>query len=135
MSALRIGLLGMLAFLGACASTALKEREAARLAEFERYAGAPVEEIRAFQLRDFTSLGDTRLVVWTGVNRAYLLRLRAPCTGLEFQERIAITSTHSVVSRRFDTVRFEREQCRIDEIRPVDYKALKQARRAAKDES
>lgn len=120
--------------LAACTTTAaFRERQNAELARYEAHAGAPVDEIRAFTGVDqWQSLSPTKLAIWTSVNRAYLLTLRAPCNGLEFQSAIGISSTNNIIMRRFDKVVFENQQCFIEEIRPVDYKAMKQQRRADK---
>lgn len=121
--------------LSACTtSAAFRERQNAELARFEAHAGAPVDKIHAFTGVDqWQSLSPTKLAIWTSVNRAYLLTLRAPCNGLEFQSAIGISSTNNIIVRRFDKVVFENQQCFIEEIRPVDYKAMKQQRRSEKD--
>ncbi len=123
--------------LGGCATGAqYRERQDAELALFQRHAGAPVDRIRTyFGIDGWKALSPTKLAIWTTVNRAYLLTLGAPCSGLEFQQSIAISSTNNTVHRRFDTVRFEHQTCFIDTIEPVDYKALKLARRADGEKS
>lgn len=132
-----LGAAGLLLALSACASSGgYLERQDAELGLFERHAGEPVERVRAFQGVDqWQSLSPMKLVIWTGVSRAYLLTMRAPCTGLEFQKAIVVTSTNNIIDVHFDSVRFERQVCYLSEIRPVDYKALQQERRGAKDES
>lgn len=118
------------ALLGACASSAeYRARQDARLAAYETYAQAPVKQIRMYTgLDHWDALAPDRLVVFMGVNRAYLLSLRGPCPGLEFQQGIGISSSNGVIHARFDKVTFEHQKCYIDEIRPVDYKALKRER-------
>lgn len=131
MHAIRVATVACLAVaLGACASAGeYRAKQDARLATYEKYAGEPVKEIRMYTgLDHWDALAPDRLVVFMGVNRAYLLNLRAPCSGLEFQQGIGISSSNGVVHARFDKVTFEHQICYIDEIRPVDYKALKRER-------
>ena len=115
--------------LAACASPGPRAREAERLAEFESVAGAPVESFQFWDMQRWEVLGPSSVGVWTRVNEAWLITVETPCPGLEFANVIGVTSTLNRVSRAFDAIRFEQQRCRIDEIRPVDGKALKQLRR------
>jgi hypothetical protein len=131
MHAIRAVVLASVALvLGACASSAeYRARQDARLATYEKFAREPVKEIRMYTgLDHWDALAPDRMVVFLGVNRAYLLSLRAPCSGLEFQQAIGISSSNGVIHARFDKVTFEHQICYIDQIRPVDYKALKRER-------
>ena len=121
----------------ACSTSAgLRVGEDAQLARFERHAGAPVERINTYSGLDrWQSLAPDKLAIWIGVNRVFLLTLRAPCSGLEFQQALAITSTNNIIDRRFDRVQVDGLSCFISEIRPVDYKALKQEERAEHSDS
>ncbi len=121
--------------VGGCASVGeeFRARQDAELARFEQFAGEPVERVRTLTGVDrWQSLSPSHLVIWTTVNRAFLLTLRAPCHGLEFQTAIRITESNNIISRRFDRVQFEEQSCYIEQIRPVDYKAVKVARREEK---
>jgi hypothetical protein len=111
-------------------------RENAELARFERHAGAPVERINTYTgLDQWRSFSPDKLAIWTGVNRVFLLTLRAPCSGLEFQQTLAISSSNNIIDRRFDKVHVDGLVCFIAEIRPVDYRALKQEERANRHHS
>lgn len=102
-----------------------RERQDASLALYEKHAGAPVDRVRSMHRMDrWRSLGPDRLVIWTSVNKAWLFTLRAPCTGLEFTQSIRVSSSIGIVDRRFDKIIVERDECFIEEIRPVDYRAL-----------
>lgn len=122
MAAVAIGALGLLA---GCAGPSPREREAARLAQFESVAEPPVDSFRFWTLHKWESLGPEAIAVWTRLNEAYLLRVERPCFGLEYARAIAVSSTANTVTRRFDTVNFDHQKCRIAEIRPVDAKAVK----------
>ena len=127
--------LGLLAASG-CASSlpSPSERDARRLEEFERHAGAPVEEFHFWQMDRWESLGREAIAVWVNPNEAYLIRVRQPCAGLDFADGVGVTSTGRRVNRNFDYVTFEHQRCQIAEIRPVDVKGLKAERRADNDD-
>lgn len=108
------------------------QREAEQLERYREFAGAPVKDFHFWQLVRWEVLGQYDLVVWTNPREAYLLHVARPCSGLDFAQTIALTSTQQRVFARFDSVLFENQRCRIAEIRPVDGKAYKQARREAK---
>lgn len=115
--------------LTACAGPGPRERMAERLLEFERHAGAPVRDFHFWDIDHWEALGADTIVVWTRVNEAWLIRVKRPCNGLEYASVVGLSSTNNRVSRSFDAVLFEHQRCRIDEIRPVDGRALKVERR------
>lgn len=119
--------------LGACAIAQEKrERDAAALKEFEQYAGPPIKRIRSFMPVDrWRSFDDQTIAIWIGVNQAYLLTLRQPCFDLHRQLTIGLTGRNGFIDAKFDRVEFGFERCRIEEIRPIDDKARKAARRVA----
>lgn len=130
----RIAILALtLAVVGCAAGGAgPADRDAAQLERYRAFAGAPVKDFHFWQLDRWEVLGDLELVVWTSPREAYLLQLQRPCTGLTFANTIALTSTQQRVYSRFDSVLFENQRCRISEIRGVDGKAYKAARRDEK---
>ncbi len=131
--------LTLLLALGACASGP-KQSDAERLALYQSYAGQPVDDFRYFgSLNGWTPLGDSALVVWTKPNQAYLLDLFGPCADLDYAPAISLSNLSSRVSARFDKVYVLgggggiRIPCRIETIRPLDVKALKQAQREMRE--
>ena len=124
--------------LPAGAQTLAKQEEA--LARFQQFAGEPLNKMPSFKLTDWRPLGKTHVAVFRGPTTAWLLTLREPCIGLDWARSIAITSTGGVVSPRFDRVVFRdgigagarREDCRIEEIRSVDYRKVRDAEKAAR---
>jgi len=127
-----VAVAGLVLAVSACStSSGFGSSHGAQLARFERHAGAPVERINTYSGLDrWQSLAPDKLAIWISVNRVFLLTLRAPCSGLEFQQALAITSSNNIIDRRFDRVHVDGLSCFISEIRPVDYKALKQEERA-----
>ena len=107
--------------------------EAKNLARFEQFAGTPVESFDMWKLYQWQSLGPDRLAVWSAVNKVWLLKVSTPCIRLEDTNSIKITSQmEHKVTARFDYVDFAAQHCQIQEIRPVDYTAMRKATAAAK---
>lgn len=125
--------LAMALTLGACGTIRLSEAE--NLALYEAHAGEPVKDFQYFgQINGWSPVGDSALAVWTKPSQAYLLELYGPCADLEYAPAISLSNMMSRVSARFDTVTVHggaggamRIPCRIETIRPLDVKALKQA--------
>ena len=79
-------------------------------------------------------------MVWTKPSQAYLLELFGPCTDLDYAPAISLSNSMGRVSSRFDSVRVlgggsstMRIPCRIETIRPLDLKALKQAQQELRE--
>jgi len=102
--------------------------EAKNLVRFEQFAGAPVESFDMWSLYRWQSLGPDRLAVWSAVNKVWLLRVSQPCIRLEDTNAIKITSQmEHKVTARFDYVDFAAQHCQIQEIRPIDYTAMRKS--------
>ena len=95
------------------------------------YAGAPVEEFTAFRFDGWQAVSPNQLVLWSDVNKAYLLQVWDTCPDLRFAYRIGVTSTAYTVSH-LDYVRVDHNRCPITAIRPIDLKKMNQDRAAAK---
>lgn len=128
---------GILA-VAACASTGMSTAD--RLALYRAHAGTPVMSFRLDTVNRFhrwTPLGDEALAVWTSTNQGHLLEFRSRCTGLGMAASISISNSAGRVSARFDSVRTrsaagtltQQVPCRIDTIRPLDGRSLRDAKR------
>ena len=124
-------IVGALALAGCTTNGALAKVKGER-AEFRYadYAGEPIDEFRSFRLDGWTSVARDQLVVWNGVNEAYLIKVWDTCRDLQFANYIGVTSTTSTISK-FEKVRVGDDTCPISEIRPIDVKQMKADRRAA----
>ena len=103
---------------------------AEKLANYKANAGEPVDKIRYFSLLGWDKLDDDHIVVTTRPSEQYLMRLSGPC--LDFAGGapvIAISSQAGWVSAKFDRVTASGSpmSCRIEEIRPVDVRAMRAA--------
>ena len=106
--------------------------QAQQLAKYEKFAGAPVNEFPMFSLWQWQIVGPEKVVVWPTVNTAYMLTVDKPCSRLQWTNALGVTQTQSMkVSTRFDFVTFEHQRCRIVEIQPIDYKAMRKDDAAA----
>lgn len=132
-------LLALTLSLGACSTTRMTSAETLTL--YKSHAGAPVKDFQYFgHISGWSPLGDSALTVWTKPNQAYLLELYGPCTDLDFAPAISMSNMAGRVSARFDNVYVHgggassiRLPCRIETIRPLDVKALKQAQKELRE--
>jgi hypothetical protein len=115
------------------ASAQTREKQEKRLAEYLPYAGEPVERFQFWDLIRYELVGEYQVIVWPRLNEAYLLTVDGPCNDLEWAHAIGVTSTVHQVHRRFDSVVAGDSKCRINEIRPIDYKKYLADRKDAKE--
>lgn len=112
-------------------------READRLALYRAHAGPPVRDFPYLRaLRQWTPLGPDALAIWLSPSRAYLLDV-ASCSDLPWAQAIQITESTGRVSARFDRViplgtASSGVPCRIEQIRPLDTHAIRDAERIAR---
>jgi len=119
-------LLAMALLSAACTGIPRRERDQEQLDRYLRYAGEPVDHITYLGHYDnWQPVARYQLVLWTGINDAYLITVRSPCENLQFAQRIAITQTVNTISSRFDAVVIKGWRCQISEIRPIDYLRLR----------
>ena len=117
------------AALAGCAGAVTKATGEQAEMRYRDYAGEPIDRFTAFSLDSWTAVSRNQLVVWTGINDAYLLTVWDHCDNLQFAERVAVKRTGSSVSK-FDSVQVKDQRCPISEIRRVDVKQMKVDRAA-----
>ena len=113
----------------ACASGPQRVRSDDTLAQYLGYAGEPVRGFTSFRLQSWQPLARDRLILWNGVNEAYLVTVWDSCPDLQFAHSIGVTSTGNQVTT-FDHVRVGRDRCPIRAIRPIDVRQMKADRAA-----
>lgn len=121
-----------LAVLPGCAST-LQKLNGPKL-NYNEYAGEPVKSFYLGNYDGWTPVSDDQLVIYSGVNKAYLIKVAGYCPDLKFANAIAVTSTGSHVDR-FEKVIVGRDRCLIGEIRPVDVKQMKEDRKLLREQA
>lgn len=119
------------ALLTGCAS-ALAKMSGPKL-NYAEYAGEPVKSFYMANFDGWSAVSKDQLVVWSGLNKAYLLTVTGYCPDLQFANTIAVTSTGNTVDR-FEKVIVGRDRCLISEIRPIDVKQMKADRKILRDE-
>ena len=93
------------------------------------YAGEPIRSFTSFRLQSWRPLSRNRLVLWAGVNEAYLVTIWNGCPDLQFANAIQVSSTGSQITT-FDHVEVGRDHCPISEIRPINVRQMKADRAA-----
>ena len=127
MKTLLVSIMAVLGLAG-CASNHLSDTD--RLALYQTHAGAPVKQIRYMEPMGWDRIDDQHVVLQMRPNESWLLRLTGPCltwsTGSPF---LGLSSFNGMTLTRFDKVVVPGGQisCMIDEIRPLDVKALRAA--------
>lgn len=96
---------------------------------YRNYAGTPVERITAFDVNGWTALSRNELVLWTGVNEAWLVTVWDSCRDLEYAQRIRVERTGASITR-LDRIGVGRDRCPISEIRPIDVRQMRADRSA-----
>jgi hypothetical protein len=123
----------LLAMTLAACSGGLRRAGAEMELKYTDYAGEPVERITTMRGVDsWTPVSRNQLVIWTGINEAWLITIWDNCPDLTFARGIRVTQTGSSISR-FEKVMVGRDTCPIREIRPVDIKQMRSDRKAAKE--
>lgn len=116
---------------GCAGGTAISRSEQA-MEKYEPYVGEPIKGFTAFRLDSWQSVDRDHLILWTGINDAWLITVGGSCPDLMFTDRIRVTSTGTQVST-FDKVIVRGDTCLIDTIQPIDVRRMKADRAAAKN--
>ena len=120
--------------LAGCATGRLSDTE--RLALYQQHAGAPVNQIRYLDPMGWDRIDDQHVVLMMRPNESWLLTLSGPClawsNGSPF---LGLSSFNGVSLSRLDKVIASGSQvsCLIQQIRPLDVKALRAAERARRE--
>jgi hypothetical protein len=121
----------LLALSAGCAGGLARKDDAVQF-RYQDYAGEPLDSVDSMgRVTGWTSVSRTQLVIWTGLNEAWLLKVWDTCRDLSFADSIAVSRSGSKITR-FDKVLVGEERCQITEIRRVDVKQMKADRAAAK---
>jgi len=122
-----VSALAAAALLAGCAS--LKKSQL----DYHEYTGEPVKSFYMSNFDGWAPVSKDELVVWAGINKAYLLKVTGYCPDLQFANAIAVTSTANTVDK-FEKVIVGKDRCFIQEIRPVDVKQMKADRKILREQ-
>ena len=125
-------ILSSVALLSGCAAT-LKKLNEPKL-NYTEYAGEPV---KSFYMRStdngWSPVSKDQVVVWAGINEAYLIKVAGYCPDLQFVNAIGVTNSAGTVDK-FEKIIAGRDKCFIEEIRPIDTKQMKADRKLMKEQ-
>ena len=92
----------VVAMLAGCAGGSPRVEHSETLGRYLDYAGEPVDRATSFRLDSWELVGRDRIVLWTGVNEAYLVTVWDTCRDLQFTQHIRVVSGIDNQIRRFD---------------------------------
>ncbi len=122
--------LAMIALLAAaCAGGPSLSQGDRVLAKYEPYIGEPIRGFTAFRQDSWQPVSRNQLILWTGINDAYLLTIAGGCPDLMFTNAISVTSTVSEIST-LDQVTVQGNRCPIQRIQPIDIRQWRKDRAA-----
>ena len=122
-----VGIVTAAALLAGCASMRKSQLD------YREYTGEPVRSFYMNNLDGWAPVSKDELVVWSGINQAYMLKVSGYCPDLQFANAIAVTSTANTVDK-FEKVIVGHDRCFIQEIRPVDLKQMKADRKLLREQ-
>jgi hypothetical protein len=126
-TSLAFAALAAAAMLAGCAS--LKKSQL----DYHEYTGEPVKSFYLGNFDGWSPVSKDEVVVWSGINKAYLLKVSGYCPDLQFANAIGVTSTAHTVDK-FEKVIVGKDRCFIREIRPVDVKQMKADRKLMREQ-
>ena len=128
-----------------CAHSGATLSTAERLELYRTHAGSPVGSFnidRIAGVTRWTPLGDQALAIWNSPNQGFLLEFRTRCSGLSFASSITISNSLGQVSVNRDSVQPRAANgsaiapaCRISSARPLDGRAINDAKRELREAS
>jgi len=101
--------------------------------DYTDYAGEPVKSFYMNHFDGWSAVSKDQLVVWTDINKAYLLNVTGYCPDLQYANAIAVTSTANTVDK-FEKVIVGKDRCFINTIRPLDTKQMKEDRKLLREQ-
>jgi hypothetical protein len=128
-------LLGALVLVTACATLA-PMTPVERLEFYRANAGEPVGSFHSpARLWGWRALGDSALTVWTSKSQGFLLELAHQCPEMAVASSIGLTTRNEQVAAGLDSVLIQGRGgagsvsgCRIDTIRPINTRVVKESR-------
>ena len=123
-------ILPMLAALGlaACATNRISDTD--RLAIYDAHSGAPVKQIRYYNAMGWDRIDNQHVLLNMRPSETWLLKVSGPCLDWGSSSPVLrLSSSGAYVMAKFDRILTEGSpvSCRIEEIRPVDVKAVRAA--------
>jgi len=96
---------------------------------YRKAAGTEVSTMPAGPMVDWQALDGHTLAVWTANDKPWLVGVDDSCDGLASSKAVRFTSHDREVTAGRDSLRTDKGECRVDSIRPVDYRQVAQMHR------
>jgi hypothetical protein len=131
-------ILPMLAVLGLAACATNRISDADRLAIYEANAGEPVKQIRYYNAMGWDRIDDQHVLLNMRPSETWLLKVSGPCLDWGSASPVLrLSSSGPYVMAKLDRILTVGSpvSCRIEEIRPVDIKAVRAAEDARRDQA
>jgi hypothetical protein len=133
-------LLGALVLVTSCAAPP-RTTPVERLEFYRANAGVPIRSFHSpARLWGWRALGDSALTVWTSKNQGFLLELANQCPEMATASSVGLTTRNERVVAGLDSVVVQRRggdgsqsTCRIDTVRPINTRVVKESRRQLHD--
>ncbi len=93
---------------------------------YQKAAEGAVSSMPATPLVDWQALDAHTLAVWTANNKPWLVDVSPACQGLMEASAIRFTSRDNRVTAGTDELKLGDSSCKVESIRPVDYKQVAQ---------
>jgi hypothetical protein len=129
-TAMKAIIVPLVAILGLAACASNRPSDADRLALYEAHAGAPVKQIRNYSAIGWDRVDGEHILLTMRPREVWLVRLSGPCLDWgSGSAQLELSSQTGWVVPKFDRVKIKGSPvtCRIEEIRPVDEKAVRAA--------
>jgi hypothetical protein len=127
---MKVLILPMLAVLGLAACATNRISDADRLAIYEANAGEPVKQIRYYHAMGWDRIDDQHVLLSMRPSETWLLKVSGPCLDWGSASPVLrLSSSGPYVMAKLDRILTVGSpvSCRIEEIRPVDLKAVRAA--------
>ena len=126
--------LAVLLVLAGCATNRLDDSE--RLSLHLAHAGEPVSQIRYYDAMGWSRVDGDHLALNMRPHQSWLIRVSGDCLDWSNSLALGISSQGGWVSTKFDRVYAKGApmSCVIQEIRPLDVKALRAAEKQMRDQ-
>ena len=121
--------------VAACAGTRLTDAD--RLAMIDAHAGPPIRQIRNYNAMGWERVDDQHVLLSMRPRETWLLRVSGPCLDWGSGSPVlGLTSQGPYVIAKLDRILVNGSPvaCRIEDIRPVDTKALRAAETTGRDQ-
>lgn len=96
---------------------------------YQKAAESAVTTMPATTLVDWQALDAHTVAVWTANDKPWLVDVGASCQGLMDASAIRFTSHDNRITAGTDELKLGNTSCKVETIRPVDYKQVAQVHR------